>query len=524
MEHTEKGQLTQVVSLLTNAKDLLENKKFDQGPRVNMQTEVRTLEFWRAIIAECVATFLLVVMVSSSHQSLAAGGASGAQMQLFLAVATGLAVIVLTRAFLSVSGAHLNPALTLSAIFSKKISLLRASLYICAQCGGAIAGAALVYGIHGAQDQFSGAIVADFAMEFILTFVVAFTYFCSTNPYSPSQPLLDPAVTIGLSYMACLSCYKGALNPARALGPAFVANKFLLHWIFWVGPILGGICGAVCHKFIFNVHKPRLVKKDMENCSLRSDEDMLDDLERVKQMRSNMINQNILTEAPNHTIHQGKQYRRPMDCDSVYGGTKSMYNGHLPGGQDSGRRTPGVDCSKSVYGEGEEYGQRRQMYNRSSLKRTVSTHSKAGTRRNPYDNLPEAPNKLGQPQQENEQAYLEYIKRKNAASDQCSGSSSGYYSGRGDVEGNRVGDHSYERNAACRGEIYDNYDPKDINKRGLGARNVSAENSVRENVVGGVGGGGEMRDYYGHHREHSLGRRSEYSSRSQGGHRGGGGR
>jgi len=516
----EKGQLTQVVGLLTNAKDLLENKNFDQGPRLNMQTEVRTLEFWRAIIAECVASFLLVVMVSSSHQSLAAGGASGAQMQLFLAIATGLTVIVLTRAFLSVSGAHLNPALTLSAIFSKKISLLRASLYICAQCGGAIAGAALVYGIHGAQDQFSGVIVADFAMEFILTFVVAFTYFCSTNPYSPSQPLLDPAVTIGLSYMACLSCYKGALNPARALGPAFVANKFHLHWIFWVGPILGGICGAVCHKFIFNVHKPKVTRKDMENCSLRSDEDMIDDLERVKQMRSTMMHQNMMNEAPNQTMYQGKQYRRPMDCDSMYGGTKSLYNGHLQGGPDSGRRTPGVDCSKSVYGEGEEYGQRRPMYNRSSLKRTMSAHSKAGTRRNPYDNLPEAPDKVGQPRQDNEQ-YSEYMRRKTAASDQCSGSSSGYYSGRGDGEGNRVGDHSYERNTGCRSEIYDNYDSKGVdNKRGMGGRNVSAENSVRENFVNG----GEVRDYYGHHREHSLGRRSEYSSRSQGGHRGGGGR
>ena len=118
-------------------------------------------------------------------------------------------------------------------------------MYVCAQCGGAIAGAALVYGIHGAQDQFEEASVANFGLEFILTFVVVFTYFSATNPHRLVRSL-DPGVTVrlnwrqflylnslsqvGLAYMAALTCYKGALNPARALGPAFVVNQFSFHW------------------------------------------------------------------------------------------------------------------------------------------------------------------------------------------------------------------------------------------------------------------------------------------------------
>ena len=115
---------------------------------------------------------------------------------------------------------------------------------MCAQCGGAIAGAALVYGIHGAHNQFEEASVANFGLEFILTFIVVFTYFSATNPHRLVRSM-DPGVTVslnfftatlnsvnqvGLAYMATLTCYKGALNPARALGPAFVVNQFSFHW------------------------------------------------------------------------------------------------------------------------------------------------------------------------------------------------------------------------------------------------------------------------------------------------------
>ena len=74
----------------------------------------------------------------------------------------------------------------------------RAALYVCAQCGGAIAGAALVYGIHGAHDQFEEASVANFGLEFILTFVVVFTYFSATNPHRLVRSL-DPGVTVSLN-------------------------------------------------------------------------------------------------------------------------------------------------------------------------------------------------------------------------------------------------------------------------------------------------------------------------------------
>ena len=110
------------------------------------------------------------------------GDDSAADVQVYTALGTGLAMITLYHAFSPVSGGHFNPAVTLAAMITKKISVLRAALYVCAQCGGAIAGAALVYGIFGAKDQFQQVSVASFGLEFILTFIVVFVFFSANSP------------------------------------------------------------------------------------------------------------------------------------------------------------------------------------------------------------------------------------------------------------------------------------------------------------------------------------------------------
>ena len=444
-------------------------------------------------------------MICSVHSSLSDQD-SRATVQVYTAVATGLAVVTLYHAFSPVSGGHFNPAITLACMITKKVSMLRAAMYICAQCGGAIAGAALVYGIYGARDQFENVAVSNFGLEFILTFIVVFVFFSANSPHR-KNPTFDPAIMIGLSYMAALTCYKGALNPARALGPAFVANKFQLHWVFWVGPILGGICGAFCFQFIFNVHKPRAVK-DIENCSVRSDEDMIDDLERVKQYRSSMMqHQQTFTDrgpgAASLYNSSVKPYKRPLDVDSVYGGTKSLYNAQID--RDHGRRTPGFDCSKSVYaGDLEDYHKRPQQPPlRTSMKRSQSSHSKA--LRRPDDPLPYTHDKMSSlssrpPRHENyapapesypsDPTYSEYIRRKNAAADQCSGSSSGYYSSGKEpdmerrVAGDMYGDSSYDK------------DDKRMQSMGR-ARGRSVTRDI---------------EYNGHRRDRSLGHRSEYAA------------
>lgn len=429
--------MQQALAALDTAKQQLELEagrgQRQHQPRLSIQAEIRTLEFWRAIIAECVATFFLVVLVCCSHQAINGKMDSLAAGQLYTATGTGLAVTALYHAFSPVSGGHFNPAVSLACMITKKISVLRAALYVCAQCGGAIAGAALVYGIYGAENQFVDVSVSKFGLEFIFTFIVVFIFFSANSPHGRARTA-DPALTIGLAYMAVLSCYKGALNPARALGPAFVSNEFELHWVFWIGPILGGICGAFCFQFIFNVHKTR-PKKDVETCSVRSDDDMIDDLERVKQYRAGMMQTYTEGTAATASLYNTsvRPYKRPLEAESVYGGSKSLYNAPV-GADNPGRRTPGLDCSKSVYaGEAERGG---GFHKRGTVQRSHSVRSKAGPgRRNPYhDPLPPAQQDKASRggglarDPARDPHYADYVRRKNAAADQCSGSSSGYYS------------------------------------------------------------------------------------------------
>lgn len=102
---------------------------------ISMQSEIRTLEFWRSIICECTATFFYVLIVLSIISS-----SNDHNVQTNSAIGAGLAMAMLTGCFGRVSGCHCNPAVSLALIFTKHISPLRSILFMCAQCGGGIAG------------------------------------------------------------------------------------------------------------------------------------------------------------------------------------------------------------------------------------------------------------------------------------------------------------------------------------------------------------------------------------------------
>jgi glycerol uptake facilitator-like aquaporin len=166
-------------------------------------------------------------------------------------VVAGLAIISLTTIFFPVSGAHINPAISLATSLIRRVTPIRAIGHVVAQCGGAIAGASVVLGLYGASDHFPTVTVTNFGLEFLLSFMIVLVYLRVTD-YADQH---DSALCIGISYMAALAAYRGALNPAFALGQAFVSNKFDNHWIFWIGPLLGGCCAALSHEYIFNDQK-----------------------------------------------------------------------------------------------------------------------------------------------------------------------------------------------------------------------------------------------------------------------------
>uniref|UniRef100_A0AAG5DDB9 Aquaporin n=1 Tax=Anopheles atroparvus TaxID=41427 RepID=A0AAG5DDB9_ANOAO len=316
--------------------------------RINMHTELRSLEFWRSITCESLASFFYVFIVCGAAAG-AGVGASVSSVLLATALSSGFAMIALTQCFLHISGAHVNPAVSIGMLVSRQISPLRALLYIIAQSGGSIAGAALLYGVTvpGYQGNLQAAVSHSsslaawerFGVEFILTFIVVLAYLISTSSFK--KYFGSSAIAIGAAYSACSFVSMPYLNPARSLGPSFVLNKWDNHWVYWVGPMVGGAVSGVLHEFIFCTKRSvRRGSKDDVDSSLNSEDDINYDmdLEKPQQQQQQPHHQGKYHHyrAPSGTL-SGSQQRycqsiytaeptsKVERVESIYGGTKSLY-------------------------------------------------------------------------------------------------------------------------------------------------------------------------------------------------------
>ncbi|CAB4066878.1 unnamed protein product [Lepeophtheirus salmonis] len=386
---------------------------------VAMQAEIRTLEFWRSVIAESVATFFYTALICSVNTS-----STLHTIQTNVAMASGFSIAVLTACFASISDCHANPSMTIARTFTRHISPLRSLLYICAQCGGAIAGAALVYGVYSRiQDPILEMSGGAFGMEFVLSFFIAYAFYASRAGHKA-----DP-VLIGLAYAGALVAWKGSLNPARALGSVFVSKeegRFAKHWIFWIGPFLGALTGAFTFEYIFNPRRKKtttLAPSSYTNMNTTNlipysttapttvitnkiddlhptttthhpatftEEDMIDDLERAKQYKATSMIDYGDSSAYNRSVYKTQSSLSRVDVHKgVYGelGSKSCYEGYESGVIDR-------DISSLRRGTNRGMGMSSTAVNgNNNNNRNLSTTGgvSSGARRNPYDYLPEEP-------------------------------------------------------------------------------------------------------------------------------------
>ena len=140
--------------------------------------------------------------------------------------------------------------------------------HLLAQSGGAIAGASVMLAFYGTfEEAQTRQHEAVFGLEFLLTFMIVLLYLRVTE----HSDNLMASVAIGISYMTANTAFRGAVNPAFALGRSFVENDFDHLWLFWLGPLLGGTCAALCHEYIFNEQKD--VHLSLTNLSTSSNQD-----------------------------------------------------------------------------------------------------------------------------------------------------------------------------------------------------------------------------------------------------------
>ncbi|CAL4968132.1 unnamed protein product [Urochloa decumbens] len=248
--------------------------------------ELTKWSLYRAAIAEFIATLLflyitVLTVIGYKHQtdpSLAGTDACGGVGVLGIAWAFGGMIFILVYCTAGISGGHINPAVTFGLFLARKVSLVRALLYIVAQCLGAICGVGLVKGFQSAFfDRYGGGAneLADgyskgtgLAAEIIGTFVLVYTVFSATDPKRNARdshvPVLAPlpiGFAVFMVHLATIPITGTGINPARSLGAAVIYNNDKAwddQWIFWVGPLIGAAIAAAYHQYVLRASAAKL--------------------------------------------------------------------------------------------------------------------------------------------------------------------------------------------------------------------------------------------------------------------------
>ncbi|XP_046362414.1 aquaporin-4-like isoform X1 [Haliotis rufescens] len=222
--------------------------------------EVKTLSFWRAVSAEFLATMMFVFLGSAS--------AIFDSDKVKISLAFGLAIMAMIQMFGHVSGGHINPAVSIAMAVSMNISVLRAFLYVVAQTIGAIIGAFILKGVtpsafHGnlAVTNINSALgvtqAQGFGVELLLTFTLVFVIYGTVDANRPNfgSASLAIGLTVAMGHFSAISYTGASMNPARSLGSAVASNSYANHWIYWVGPIAGGVLASVLYKWVFDPYR-----------------------------------------------------------------------------------------------------------------------------------------------------------------------------------------------------------------------------------------------------------------------------
>ncbi|KAJ8412181.1 hypothetical protein AAFF_G00144480 [Aldrovandia affinis] len=228
--------------------------------RMTVLQKLRTRSI-RMAIGEFLATliFVLFSLGSTINWAIAEEQVHPAS-QLLISVCFGLSAAIIVRCFCNISGAHINPAVTLSMAFAGKLGVPRAFVLICAQCLGATTGSAILFALTpnavrgnlGTTWLRPGLTVFQgFVVELLITFQMIFIVFatCDPNSYNlQSSAAMSIGISVTIGHLFAIPYTGASMNPARSLGPAIVTGEWNNHWMYWLGPILGGIIAASLYK------------------------------------------------------------------------------------------------------------------------------------------------------------------------------------------------------------------------------------------------------------------------------------
>src|SRR5215213_8031915 len=215
-----------------------------------------------AAIAELVGTFILVFggTAVAVGAILARPTAGAPYDSLAVALAFGLALAAVVAAVGHVSGAHVNPAVTLGMAVTKKFPWQYVPHYVVAQLVGAVLAAFATWMTFGGPARGEAKLAATypaqgvgdlqaFIVELLITFILVFVVMAvATDERAPAAiaPLaVGFALAVGVFIAGPVT--GGSVNPARSLGPMIVVGDLSSVWLYILGPIIGGVLGALLY-------------------------------------------------------------------------------------------------------------------------------------------------------------------------------------------------------------------------------------------------------------------------------------
>ena len=173
------------------------------------------------------------------------------------ALTFGLSIVAMAYVIGNVSGCHINPAVSLAMLLTKKMTCKEFAGYVIAQIAGAFAGTGLIAllikdpGAYGANNYTT--LLAGLVAEVVLTFVFIYTILGVTNDEKKSGVA---GIVIGLTlvfvHLLGIALTGTSVNPARSLAPAiFAGGDYLCHvWVFIVAPLVGSALAVGVYKYL----------------------------------------------------------------------------------------------------------------------------------------------------------------------------------------------------------------------------------------------------------------------------------
>jgi MIP family channel proteins len=254
------------------AREGIEEKEEESGGGGLYGSQIDASHLVGAAIAELVGTFILVfggtaVAVGAILSRPTAGAAYDS---LAIAVAFGLALVAVVAAVGHVSGAHVNPAVTLGMAATGKFPWNYTPIYIAAQLVGAVLAALATWLTFGGPARSEASLAATypaqgvgdlqaFIVEILITFILVFVVMAVATDDRAPAAIAPIAVGFALAVGVFIAgpVTGGAVNPARALGPMLVAGDLTSAWLYILGPIIGGVLGALLYdRFMAQTEAP----------------------------------------------------------------------------------------------------------------------------------------------------------------------------------------------------------------------------------------------------------------------------